>query len=1282
MKKYLLCVFLFVGFISFSSAQQKFTFPVQLNWTENGRQHISSDGAKQNLPFFKDAYFSKDASPLPVFHQSQLLTGAAEIEVSLSNVITEPLNLDYDFSAIEVTNLDNIKTSVTKSREEYWAHIEFIPIIFDGQSYQKVVSFTLNIKTKKSTNVLDRTPPPSVSESVLANGDIYKLAIQDEGMHALSFEFLSSELGIDLADVSLSQIQIYGAGGGMLAEANITSRVDDLKPVSMKFIGTEDGIFNAGDKIIFYAEAATTDIADIPTKKISAPINFYDKNNFYFLKIGNVVQNITKEIPSVSNTTAAIDQYDHYVKIEEDKINILHDYPYTQGSGTNWYMQKFDGLREQTYDFSIPNIVTTAPITVESVFAGRSDINTEYSMIINGQEFISSSISKVTTSNIEHSHATRKKFTKEVDVDDKDISVTIEYKQIGFASSGWLDYISINAKRKLILNQGEIVFRNFSTVNNASTTFKLQSNVSNTEVWNITNPLNAKKIQTNVAAGAINFGANTTTLQKFIAFDLDNVDKVPVFIEKIENQNIHAIDAADMVVIYPKEFVEQAKQYAEHRSNYSQLDVKTVLIDEIYNEFSSGKKDPVAIRDFCKMLYQRDPNFKYLLLFGDGSFDFRGIYTQINTKSDFIPVYELESLNAIFAYPSDDFFGLLDPDEGGNIFGSLDLAMGRFPVKTVSEAQLVVNKIINYESKAVSLGNWRNDVVFVADDEDTNTHLNDADGIAEMVRAEYNEFNINKLYADSYVQISTPGGEKYPNMTEELNKVMFQGALMVNYLGHGGSKGWAQERFLDLNDIDGWSNKNKLPLLVTATCSFTGFDDPSFVSAGERTFINSKGGAIGLMTTVRAVYASSNEKLARSVFERIFEKENGLTIPFGDVLLRGKNISGANDENSRKFALIGDPSMRIAIPIHKVQTLSINGKSVNAVVRDTIHALDQVSITGQVTSQSDELLSGFNGKVFVKVFDKLNDIQTLANDPGSRKTTFKSQKNLIFTGSATVKNGLFSINFVVPKDINYAFGQGKISYYATDEDSEDASGFYTDFIVGGTNPDGVVDNEPPTVEVFMNDVNFVLGGVTSKDPILLVKLSDNLGINVAGSSIGHDLTAVLDQNSNNVYALNDFYEAKIDDFTQGTVRFPLFDLESGRHEIKIRAWDVANNSAEGYTEFIVAESQSVALEQVLNYPNPFTTNTQFMFEHNLPGQLLDVQVRIFTVSGKLVKSLNATDVVSDGNSVRNINWDGKDDFGADIARGVYLYKVKASPSDNSTGIDAAESEFEKLVILK
>jgi len=925
MKKFQLSIFFFSILLSTAFSQQKFTYSVDLAWYENGLQRGFPDGTSEQIPYFTEAYFSSNDSPLPVYHKSFKLKGASNLTPTITNIRTEPLNMNYDLSAAKKNTGIDPKMSVTKGRNQYTGHIDFCPILFDGVNYKKVVSFDLTIQADKISNPVSKNPPPTATESVLADGDIYKIAVQEEGIHMIDMNFLSSDLGIDISNVSPSQIQIYGGGGGIVNEKNDAARVDDLLPVSMQMIGTTDGSFDNGDKILFYAEGASVEKADISTRKISKPINIYSEENYYFIKIGNVNQNIIQEIPSINNTTGFTDQFDGFTNIEEDNINILHEFVFTQGSGSTWYMQKFEGLREQTYNFNIPNVVTSEPVSVESVFAGRSAIDSRYFMIINGEEYPSPIIRNVPTSDIESLHARRISLEEEITANNDNISVEISYPQVS-ASTGWLDYININARQRLVLEENELTFRDFRSLDNASTTFNIQSNASDTRVWNITNPLDAKSIRANTNNGTVSFGANTENLQKFIAFDFNGVGKSPTAIGKIENQNLHAIFQADMIVVYPKEFENEANTFAEHRSTFSQFDVKTILIDEIQNEFASGKNDPSAIRDFCKLLYERDTDFRYLLLFGDGSFDHRGVYDNpnSNSRSNFITVYEEDSLNTIFAFPSDDYFALLDPDEGLSLSGGLDLAVGRFPVKTATEAQVVVNKIIAYETNPESFGNWRNDIAFVADDEDGNTHLKDADGIAEMVRARYPDYNINKLYADSYLQISTPGGEKYPDLTEEINKVMFQGALVLNYLGHGGSKGWAQERFLDLNDIEGWSNNSNLPILVTATCSFTGYDDPDFVTAGERALLSSKGGVVGLMTTVRAVFANQNEQLTRSVFERIFEKEDGKTIPFGDVMLEGKNtLSSSTLENARKFALIGDPSMRIAIPEHKVQTLTI-----------------------------------------------------------------------------------------------------------------------------------------------------------------------------------------------------------------------------------------------------------------------------------------------------------------------------------------------------------------------
>ncbi len=734
-----------------------------------------------------------------------------------------------------------------------------------------------------------------------------------------------------------------------------------------------------------------------------------------------------------------------------------------------------------------------------------------------------------------------------------------------------------------------------------------------------------------------------------------------------------------MIVIYHQDFLSAAQRFKEHRSAHSNLSIELVDIDKLYNEFSSGRVDPTAIRDFAKMLLDRSGQFKHLLLLGDGSFDTRNIGGDSKT---FVPVYETkESLHAVSAFPSDDYFALLTDEDGNDsLAGEMDITVGRIPVRTLEEANGVIDKIIRYDTEASTLGDWRNRVTYAADDGDTNTHVNDADAIADDVRDLHRVFNFDKIYFDAYQQVSTSGDDRFPEAQDAINRTMFKGVLVLNYMGHGGGRGWAQERVLTNNDISNWSNSDKLPLFVTATCSFAGYDDASFTSAGEQIMLKPDGGAIALFTTTRAVFTSSNERLTREVFEAIFNVTDGYLPPIGEILRVAKNTSTAGVENSRKFTILGDPSLTLAVPKLDIATTHINGVAIGSQI-DTIRALQEVTISGAVLDANGNVNTSFNGTVYPTIFDKKIIAKTLGQDSDSQVKDFELQKNILFKGRASVTDGIFTFTFVVPKDINYAYGYGKISYYAEDGTQTDARGFYDEIIIGGTDPNGIQDDEGPIVEVFMNNEDFVTGGLTDKNPTLLVKLSDDHGINVAGNSIGHDLTGVLDQNTSNTYILNDFYESEVNDHRKGEVRFPLFDIEEGVHTISVKAWDVANNSSEGFTEFIVASGENAALDHVLNYPNPFSTCTNFQFEHNLAGQMLDVQVQIFTVSGKLAKTVH-TQVNADGYRVTDIKWDGTDDYGDRLGRGVYVYKVKVrSLSDPSASIKG-ESDFEKLVILK
>jgi hypothetical protein len=549
------------------------------------------------------------------------------------------------------------------------------------------------------------------------------------------------------------------------------------------------------------------------------------------------------------------------------------------------------------------------------------------------------------------------------------------------------------------------------------------------------------------------------------------------------------------------------------------------------------------------------------------------------------------------------------------------------------------------------------------------------------------EINQEKLIFDLFPQESQSGGDRYPEVTERLDRAMFRGNLLVTYLGHGGPRGWAQERVLTIPQILKWRNEHQLPVFITATCTFAGYDDPGFVSAGEQTLLNPRGGAVALMTTTRPVYANENKNLTLATTNRLLQLDEGRRPTLGDVIRRAKNAqsnSAFSVANVRKYALLGDPATEFALPLLKVATRSINEKPVQLTgITDTLRALQRVTISGEVMNPDGSPATDFNGLIYPNIYDKAVELATLQQDPGSSPQTVRVQRNVLFRGKATVTGGKFTFTFVVPKDINYDFGPGKISYYAADPNTrKDAAGVFTGIVIGGTNEAGFTDNVAPQVEVFMNTEDFVAGGTVDPDATLLVKLSDENGINVAGNSIGHDLEAWLDEDTRESYLLNDFYEAEADDFTRGQVRFPLFDLEPGVHQIRVRAWDVANNSGEGTTEFIVAADGATALERVLNYPNPFTDRTCFQFDHNLVGENLDVIIEIYTISGRLVKSLQAFIPAADGALRQDdcIAWDGRDDYGDPLARGVYLYRVRVR--SQSDGTRSAESDFEKLVILK
>jgi hypothetical protein len=1280
--KNLLLLLLFCLAVSLQ-AQNIREYERALNWSAQADWVETAGGERLEVWTFEGCSRSDQAPTLPLFNERFPLDGRSTLTVEMLNPIYAPLPKNTAVDAETITPDIVLQNTVEQERDRFFARVKFFPIRKNGAGYEKLVSFTLRISALPTTAPAVDRGGPNTYNSVLQTGSVYKFGVAQNGMYKLDYNFLKTELGIsNLDNIDPRSIRLYGNGGTMLPERTDDARPDDLMENAIQVVGEADGKFNSGDYILFYA-VGPKPVSYRPganDPELTIRQHLYDDYAWYFIKIGDGagLRVQTQESVDASYLT---EQFDDVQRIEEDKINLLDFATSAQGSGKRWYGDYFLQTRQRSYEMNFPNVAPGAPGRVRAEFAGRSAGSSTVRLTVDGTLF-TRNINAVSVSNNEASFASGALLNGSFTPDGDQVNFLLDYPQTAQASEGWLDFIEVNVRRRLIMNNTGLIFRDLQSVGRTAARYRISGANANLDIWDVTQA-NAPRKQAYTGTGTVEFGAPAEVLRTFVAFySSANFPKPEKVQGAIPNQNLHGLDNLHMAVIYHPEFEAAVQELADHRRNFSGLDVATVTVDQLYNEFSSGAKDPTAIRDFARMLYERSPGkFDYLLLFGDGTFDPKN-NTQSADNKDFVPVFETqESFHPIYAFPSDDYFGLLSNGEGGALDGALDIAVGRVTPRTAQEADAIVKKIIDYDKSPATLGDWRLRLLYIGDDEDSNAHINQAEKLTVAAENTERWFNLEKVYLDAFQQVATTAGDRFPDAKTAINSTIFKGALIAQYIGHGGPRGWAQERVIDNNDIAEWENPHRYPLIITATCSFGGYDDYKTLTGGEQALIKANSGAVGLFTTVRAVYIDGNNKLTDAVQGVIFQRVNGQYRAIGDILKDAKNtLSGGTEDNARRFTLLGDPAMFLALPELRVATTKINGRPAGSGAPDTLKALMPVELEGVITDLQGNLINDYNGKVTVTLFDKKQQLLTLGQDPGSPVRSFGLQRNVLFKGSATVRDGAFKINFVVPRDINYAFGNGKISYYAENGTPMDAAGADESIIIGG-NANAIQDDQPPLVQVFLNTDAFVSGGITDDSPKILVKCSDDNGMNVTGVSLGHDLTAVLDGNQLEAIILNDFYESEQDNFRRGQAVYPLRNLTPGKHILYAKGWDIANNSGEGYTEFFVTEDAKAALAHVLNYPNPFTTNTWFQFEHNLAGQILDVQISIFSVSGKLVKTILHT-APAEGYRVTDINWDGRDEYGDILARGVYLYRVKVRGADAAGTAVTAESGFEKLVLLK
>lgn len=1284
MKKLLLILFIVCSVLGYSQQKQ-----FVINW--NGTTTLETSTFQIELPAFnKENYSYSDSEGLFFVSEWEINSLINEKSLSLSNVIYATISESELKSLSKTLVPKSIKAKLSNSidRDKKYAFLKISPIVNDNGVYKKVTSFTINYAL--GTTVANRNASSSqeIVNSVLSSGSWRRFYVENSGVFKITKSFLE-DIGVN-TDVDPRTIKIYGNGGAMIPMPNDEFYPIDLAENAIKFAGESDGVFDDGDYILFYAEGPTgnVEISDINTN-----INPYTNRSNYYVTFGGSFGKRIETMPQPSeNADYTLSTFQDYKYHEIDEFNIAK-------IGRRWFGDRFDIENQKTFTFNFPNIVTSEPVSLKVYVGATSEVETSFQIKVNSADIATISPSALTDGIL----ATGGFYQGNITVSSSEVNVNIDYNNNGNPSSlGYLDYVSVEATRELTYNGGQLRFRNNSVATSDGIVEYSMSNSSNVkEVWDITDKYNVTSIPNADQDSNFSFKAVSGSLKNYIAINNQN------FFEPlrdgnsfVSNQNIKGtifqnnqgeFQDIDYIIIAPSNMLSQANRLADINRQQYNLNVKVITLGQIYKEFSSGNQDVGGIRNLIRYVYHNastpENRLKYVCFFGDASFDYKD---RISNNTNIVPSwFSYNSFSLTSSFVSDDFYAMMDDNEGDmSTSNRADIAVGRILANSPQQAKQLVDKIDEYYDEA-SFGSWRNNILVISDDVDIGSFEGElqqtTDDIANIITQEKPFLNAIKIHSDAFLQESSSAGERYPLVNKEIRDAIDVGALVVNYFGHGGEDGLAAERIFDKNDSKDVSNRCKYNLFITVTCEYTKFDDPLRQTAGEFTYWNTQGGAIGLITTTRQIFVSLGQSFNVIIEPYLFAFGSNEYPTMAEALRQAKNDPGISSNPQKPLVwFIGDPAMKLAFAKPDVRLTKINDVPIGGNT-DVLQALGKVKFSGEVVNESGNLLSDYNGVLTATVFDKEIDRQTLNNDNQTNGgqpviMDFKTLGEIIFKGQATVSNGQFEFEFVVPRDIGIPVGPGKVSFYTMRTlPLENRAGSSYDIEVGGINENAAEDNTGPLINLFMNDENFVSGGITNEQPQLVARLQDENGINTA-SGIGHDIVAIIDGDETNPFVLNDYYQANIDDYQNGKVNYPFRDLEPGLHTLSLKAWDVYNNSSTAEIQFVVYDKdQELVIDNVLNYPNPFVDYTEFWFNHNSPD-VLDVSVQIFTVSGKLVRTLNGQ--TNAGSKVtsslsKDIVWDGRDDFGDKIGKGVYIYKLKV----RSNRLNKQVEKIEKLVIL-
>ena len=1227
---------------------------VQWNWQGVEQLHVG-DLLKRVPKAIGQTVFYDEENQRFAISISKQLGDNPNFHYSIENVQTQEVHsdLEVDLNLDQFAARPHTLVYNTKGRDVHQVVFQIEPFIVKNNKLHAVTGFTiiphavnqLVAQCVQKLTSIESMPPQSG----------YRFEVNQTGIHKITAAFLR-DLGMPISSINPQTLKIFGKGGKMISLINSgTEGVNyGFSENPLQLVGMDDGRIDDEDYILFFAYGSTEWNDESQTA-----VNLYHDQAHYIISYGGengLRVNIQQSAASIDNpqTSASVSLH-----IEEDLVNIAQ-------MGRKWFGDRFLHNSTDNYTFQLINRKAATALDIKLAAAASATDGSYFDLSV---ENANMSLNLAATQTL--TRASEGTISLSTIPSSNELDVHLRYDASGFSSAvGYLDYIRVTYERILSGDRGQFEF----TTNNSDTYRASDVNA----IWEL-NPNGTIQVFQSNNNREVYFNSNENAY-RYHVYSADDAYSPkrsgygdtftsPQLRERLANE-------AEYIIITHDDFIDEATKLADHHRTHTGLKSSVLTLSEIYDDFSAGNIDIMAIRNAIRYAYLNnsdDNKPKYVCLFGDTSYDYKDRTPNNNMV---VPTYHsLNSFHLANSYMSDDFYAVMDFNEGElGFYDRMDLAVGRILFDTKEGALAMVDKSIDY---SLANGDWQNTFTILSDDSDAeweNIIQERLDELGEEVIANKPFLNLQKVHSDSFEQVISASGDRYPGVNQALENQFIQGTIAINYFGHGGESGLASERIFDKELANRLYNPGRFPLFITSTCEFSRFDNPEVYTAGEASFSNPAGGVIGLISTTRQIYVGNGITYNKIIAEHLFAYEQDDYPTISEALRLSKNDFFGTSQK-RIIFFIGDPALKLAIPQGRVDLTHLNGNELEGLDDENkqLRALDRVNLAGQVSDKNGEIQDDFLGEVVLTIFDKELEKTTLGND-GNGTFTFNTLGNVVFKGNAEVNNGFWNIELVIPKDISLPLGQARISMYAVSNDkSSKKTGLFTDLFIGGINPNPEMDTQGPIIELFLDDESFENGDLTGTNPILIARFSDENGINTSGG-LGHELLAVLDGMTQNPIVLNNFYRTSLGDYQSGSLNYLLNDLSPGPHTLSVTAWDTHNNPSTKSIDFVVSDKNNILINAIYNIPNPFETQTTFWVSHNKPRELIEANIIVHDINGKKVWEESKT-LYSGTNTNSEIVWNGQSNDGTLVNKGLYLCTITL----NSTLSNTTHTETHRII---